>query len=267
MRERVVDPTSVSFALKRKLNVIKAVMLRDMRTRYFDHGLGFLIVSLWPLAHALLLITLYYYLGRSTPFGDSLFIFFGTGLVPTLSFMYVSRFMSISLVINRPLIAFPAVKMVDILIGRAILEVIAACITVLFMFIIAWSIGDDPIPRDPLEAIYAFSATLLLAVSVGVLCGVIVMFNFMFVNIYALFLVVVYLASGTLFIPAALPAEVGEILAWNPLLQCVEWMRFSYFEGYDARLLDRAYIIYFSLGALCLGLAFERLLRGNMLDG
>ncbi len=57
-----------------------AVILRDMRTRFFNHGLGFLIVSLWPLAHMLILLMIYSLTGRRTPFGDSLYVFFALGL-------------------------------------------------------------------------------------------------------------------------------------------------------------------------------------------
>jgi capsular polysaccharide transport system permease protein len=264
---RSTDPTTVSFALHRKFDVIRAVMLRDMRTRYFNHGLGFLLVSLWPLGHALILIGIYSFTGRHTPYGDSLFMFFGTGLVPTLSFMYISRFMSISLLMNRPLIYFPSVKMVDILIGRALLEIIAACITAAFMFGIAFAKGDNPLPVLPIEAVYAFLAALFLAVGVGVLCGVIVMFIPFFMNIYALSLIVLYIASGTIFIASALPQEVTYALSWNPLLHCVEWARYAYFEGYNDRLLDRGYLLGFALVCLCLGLGLERLLRGKMLEG
>lgn len=51
-------------ALIEKKHVMTAVILRDMRSRFFNHGLGFLIVSLWPLAHMIILIGLYTAMGR-----------------------------------------------------------------------------------------------------------------------------------------------------------------------------------------------------------
>ena len=155
---------------------MKAVMLRDMRTRFFNHGLGFLVVSLWPLAHMLILLLIYTIAGRQTPFGNSLNVFFATGLIPTLAFMYISRFMSLSLILNRPMLLFPAVTVVDIMTARAFLEIIAAFITVVFMFLILWAMGDDPIPFSKEQAVYAFLATMLLSVGIGSLAGVIVMF-------------------------------------------------------------------------------------------
>ena len=253
-------------AVREKGNVMRAVMLRDMRTRFFDHGLGFLLVSIWPLAHMAILLIIYSSTGRQAPYGEGLNVFFATGLIPTLLFMYVSRFMSLSLILNRPLMAFPAVHVTDILFARAILEAIAAAITLLMMFIILIVSGDDPRPIDTVQAVLCYLSTLLLAVGVGSLAGVIVMFMPFFATIYALSMVVVYISSGTLFVTAALPERVADALAWNPVTQAVEWMRTAYFETYPDRLIDKTYLVSVGLGCLCLGLLLERLLRRTMIE-
>jgi len=254
-------------ALREKRNVMTAVMLRDMRTRFFNHGLGFLIVSLWPLAHMLILIGVYSLLGRSAPFGDSLRVFFLTGLIPTLTFMYVSRFMSLSLILNRPMLAFPVVKVLDIMAARALLEVTAAFITLFFAFIILLLFGDDPFPRDPFEAFYAYLSLLLLAIGVGSIAGVITMFFSFFSTIYGLSMILVYILSGTLMVASSLPEAIIYPLSFNPVLHAVEWMRIAYYEGYSDRVLDRQYLIGFGLTSLCIGLLMERTFRKVMLDG
>ncbi len=104
--------------------------------------------------------------------------------------MYVSRFMSLSLVINRPMLAFPAVTVTDIMIARAFLEAIGAYATLFLVMIIIYVYGDDPFPWDPKEAIFAFISALFLALGVGFLAGVLVMFMPFFANIYALMMVI-----------------------------------------------------------------------------
>lgn len=261
------DPTTIAYALRQKKNVMSAVMLRDMRTRFFNHGLGFLVVSLWPLTHLFVLLIIYTLLGRQSPFGESMRVFFATGLIPTLTFMYVSRFMSISVLLNKPMLAFPAVTIVDILAARASLEIIAACLTACFTIGILLALGDDPFPRDPFEALYAYMATILLAVGMGILAGVIVGFFDFFAMLYALCMIIVYILSGTLFVASALPDSISGPLSWNPVLHAVEWMRISYYEGYSDKLLDKQYLIGFGLTSLCLGLLLERTLRWKMLEG
>lgn len=253
-------------ALREKRNVMTAVMLRDMRTRFFNHGLGFLVVSLWPLAHMVILLLIYTLMGRTAPFGDSLPVFFATGLIPTLTFMYVSRFMSLSLILNRPMLAFPVVKVLDIMAARAVLEIIAAFLTLFFVFVILLLSGDNPFPRDPFQAFYAYLALILLSIGVGTVAGVITMFFNFFATLYALFMILIYILSGTLFVASALPDAIAYPLSFNPVLHAVEWMRLAYYEGYSGRLLDKQYLLVFGMTSLCLGLLLERMFRRIMLE-
>lgn len=266
MKSDHTDPTTLSYALHQKYNVMKAVVLRDMRTRFFDHGLGFLIVALWPLAHMIILLGIYHFAGRQAPFGDSLNVFFASGLIPTLLFVYVSRFMSLSVILNRPMLAFPVVQVLDILMARAYLEIIAAFLTLFFMFSILLLLGENPWPANPVEAVLAYISTALLAVGVGILVGVIAMFFNFAVTIYALLMILAYASSGTLFVTAYLPDLIAIPLSWNPITQAVEWMRTAYFETYPDRLLDRSYLVGFALTALFGGLFLERVCRRIMLE-
>ncbi|WP_407817709.1 hypothetical protein, partial [Staphylococcus aureus] len=84
----------------------------------------------------------------------------------------------------------------------------------------------------PFEAVYAYLATILLAIGAGSLACVMVMFMPFFATIYALTMIVVYISSGTLFVAAALPESIAYILSWNPVFHAVEWMRLAYFPGY-----------------------------------
>ncbi len=253
-------------AFRESRNVMTAVILRDMRTRFFNHGLGFLIVSLWPLAHMVVLIVIYEFMGRAAPFGDSLRVFFATGLVPVLAFSYVSRFMAYSLNLNRPMLAFPVVKPLDILAARAILEILAAFITAGAMCLILLAGGDNPLPIDTLGAIGAYLSVLTLACGVGTVIGVVGMLWPPIITIYSLFIIVVYLTSGVLFVPSMLPEGIGSVLSYNPVLQSVEWLRTAYYPAYNSRLLDRSYVWEFSSICLLIGLFMERALRRIILE-
>ncbi|WP_229002036.1 ABC transporter permease [Rhizobium sp. AB2/73] len=268
MRENPKDNKRLSLldALKQKKNVMGAVILRDMRTRFFNHGIGFLVQSLWPLVHMLIIILLNTISGRSAPYGESPLIFFGAGIIPTLTFIYISRFMSISVVLNKNMLSFPIVKVTDILFGRAFLEIIAGIFTIFLMWIIFISLGLTPYPVDPAQAVLAYLATILLALGVGTIAGVVTSFAPMFATAYALSGIVLYLASGSLFVTPNLPDQIAIPLSYNPVAQCVEWMRTAYFENYSDRLLDKGYLLAFGLLSLFVGLLAERLSRRILMD-
>lgn len=263
----VTDPRSIRYALRQKGNVMRAVILRDMRTRFFNHGLGFLVVSLWPLTHIFVLLAIYSVMGRRTPFGESLRLFFATGLLPCLTFMYVSRFMALSVVINRPMLAIPAVKLLDILFGRAFLEIIAACFTVFLTFLILLALGDNPFPFDWTQAAFAYLATILLAVGLGVMAGVITTLFPFFATVYALCMILIYVSSGTLFVASAIPSQISYPLSFNPVMHTVEWMRSAFYQTYNSQVLDKGYLLSFGLGTLCIGLLLERTARRVALEG
>lgn len=261
------EKATILDALKQKRSVMGAVILRDMRTRFFNNGLGFLVVVLWPLAHMMILLMIARLAGRHAPYGESLNVFFATGLIPTLAFMYISRFMSYSMILNKPMLAFPIVKPLDIMAGRAFLEIIAACLTLATMLAILTLAGENPIPVDIEEAVLAYLSVLLLAIGVGTVVGVIVTFIPPFATIYALVLVVVYLTSGTMLVVTELPDQIAIPLSYNPVMEVVEWMRTAYYPTYSDRLVSKQYVVGFGLGALVLGLVTERTLRSKVLEG
>lgn len=254
-------------ALISKRNVMNAVILRDMRTRFFNHGLGFLVVPLWPFVHMAILIAVHSLTARSSPFGESAPLFYATGLVPTLAFIYVSRYMAYSLVMNRPMLAFPVVKVLDVMFGRAFLEIIAAFATLAAIMLVLWCSGDDPMPNNLEWAVCAYLATLLLAVGFGTLVGIGAMFIPIITTVYQLVIIVLYISSGVMFVASNLPEQVGYIASFNPVLECVEWMRTAYYESYSDKLVHPEYVL--SFGGICLlaGLILDRFLRRKMLEG
>lgn len=257
---------SITHALQEKRNVMSAVILRDMRSRFFNHGLGFLLVPLWPLVHMLVLLTIYSAVGRHAPYGESMLIFFASGLLPTLTFMYVSRGMALSILLNRSMLSFPVVTIIDVMTARAVLEIIAAFFTLFLVFLIFHFHGDNPIPFDVFEAICGYLSVLILAIGAGYLVGITCMFFKFFVTIWALTLITIYISSGVMFVPSNLPDELVYYLSFNPVFQVVEWVRSAYYPGYASRHLDKSYVLFYGLVCLFLGLLAERLLRRKILE-
>jgi capsular polysaccharide transport system permease protein len=252
-------------AVRRQARVVLAIMLRNMQTRFFGHGLGFALAVAWPVAHILILLLINASMDRAAPYGNSLAVFFATGLVPFMTFSYMSRYVMISTIQNRPLLAFPEVKIVDLLVGGALLEVVCAwCMTVSVMVILA-CFGIDVLPRDPVQAAYALGASMLLGFGFGIINAAIAMAVPTWITGYTLLTVFLYIVSGIFFLPNNLPETARYYLSFNPALQVVEWMRSAYYEGYGATTLDKPYTIGLGVVVLCLGLLIERAFRGRLL--
>lgn len=259
------DTFDLRSAAERQRRVLFALMLRNVRTRFFGHGLGYLMYIAWPLSHILIIVAIFVVAGRSAPYGDSVALFIATGALPFMIFSYLSRFMMISVFTTRPLLAFPEVKILDILLASALLETLAACCVTVILIVVAWFSGIDVMPINIIQASYALGAALLLGFGFGFLNGVIALALPFWMTVYSLSIVAFWMSAGIFFVPDALPETFRSALAWHPVLQTVEWMRSAYYEGYGDSVLDRRYTISVGVGAVFLGLLLERAMRGHLL--
>lgn len=255
---------SASDEFSKERRILVALMLRIIRTRFFGHGLGFLVSIGWPFVHILLLLLINAAIDRAAPYGDSLVLFFATGLLPFMSFQYMSRFIMIAVLHSRPLLGFPVVKMMDLLLAAAILEVLSSFCTVAILAVFLSAIGINYMPANPSDAVWALLVSMLLGFGFGILNALIVLAQPMWVTGNALLIIALYMVSGIFFLPEALPEAARYYLSFNPVLQVVEWMRSAYYDGYGS-VLDKRYTIGFAVVMLFLGLLIERLFRGRFL--
>ena len=241
--------------------------MRDVQTRFFGTPLGFLLAIAWPVSHTFLIILINAAAGRATPYGDNASLFFATGALPFMCFNYMARFTMLGVVLNKPLLAYPVVKVGDILIARAIVEVLDAAIVVIVIMTILTAMGVDVRPPRPQEAMYALLACMLLGFGWGICNGVIAGIFPFWVTPYALSQIILWVASGVIIVPDELPDSVRYYLSFNPALIGVEWMRSAYYEGYGlGELLDKKYMLGFAVVAIFVGLTMERTMRGRILQ-
>jgi capsular polysaccharide transport system permease protein len=249
-------------AIAIQANVVHALMLRDMQTRFGGNYVNYLVAFAWPLAHMAVLLFIYNFLDRGAPVGTSTTIFFATGLIPYMAFNYPARFMMTSLLMNQPLLSFPIVKVMDVMLARAFLEIITGFAVIAFSAFVLFAMGFDIQPRDPGGCAAALAAMLFLAVGVGLLNALIVIKLRGWLIAFILITILLYLTSGILFVASSLPQRAQDILSWNPLLHGVEWFRLSFFETYPAgQFPDRTYLLSCGLFTLAIALVAERTLR------
>jgi capsular polysaccharide transport system permease protein len=249
------------------LNVINALLLRDIRTRAGRFYTGYLVIFLMPFAHlAIVLIVFVIMLGKAPPIGTDPVIFFGLSVLPFVIFIYPARQIVMGLLMNRPLLYFPRVKVMDVVVARAVLEtangMAVSGVVLLFMFALSGQFE----PRDPLGMLSALLLTLYIGIAWGAynsLIGLLVHFWMMAFN---LLFPLLWLGSGIVVNVHGFPREIQHIFTFNPLFQCVEYLRYSYYEGYPDDLLDVGYVFWFATCLLALTFLLERLLRRRLLS-
>ena len=243
------------------VEVIGAVLMRDMQTRFGHSKFGFLAYLLVPYAHLTLLVVIYWVLGRQAPLGNDPIVFFSLGVCCIVLFGYPYLFCVRAPLENKPLLYFPRVKIFDILIARALLEAlgaIVACCGVLLFLLVG---GFNFEPHDFLLMLTGFGSAIYIGISSGILFGVLTALWAPLVYPASLLRGLFWATSGVVFLPGMLPKLPREIVAYFPLLHSVELVRVGYYADYVSPVLDINYLIWFPTGTLAFAFLLHHLLR------
>lgn len=248
------------------LNVINAILLRDIRARAGKFYAGYLVIFLMPFLHLGVILAIFVVTGRAPPVGTQPIIFFGLSILPFVVFMYPSRQIVLALAANRPLLYFPRVKITDVIIARGLLETangVAVATVVCLTLLLA---TGEFSPRDPFGIVCAILLTLYLGCAWGFLNALIAHLFHFWNYAFSLFFPAIWLLTGVLFYIHAVPSPYREYLSYNPMLQCVEYIRYSYYEGYPADILDVSYVFWTATCLIALALIIERSSRRVLLS-
>lgn len=259
MAVAVDEPLRVPSKFEVYAHVIRALILRDMRTRFGGSHWGYAVLVLWPVAHIFVMVAIMAFRGQPSPMGDSPLLFVATGCVPALTFQYISREVMKAVIMNKPLLYYPQVKIFDVMLARLIVEIVKGFTGLLIVLAILAALGVDPIPSDPTMAIGAYCAAILLGIGIGAVNIGIVSFFPGWILGYIAVTISVYLSCGIFYLPHMLPDQLYTIMKWNPMVDIVEWTRLAYEPNLGVEV-DYLYVLLFGLSALSFGLLLERTL-------
>jgi capsular polysaccharide transport system permease protein len=257
---------AIAYPFQVWLNVINALLLRDIRTRAGRFYTGYLVIFLMPFLHLGAVLTIFVVADRTPPVGTQPIIFFGLSILPFVVFLYPSRQIVVGLAANRPLLYFPRVKIMDVIIARALLETANGMAVSAVVFVVLFFATGEFSPRDPFGIVCALLLTLYLGCAWGFTNALVThVFHFWNYGFNILF-PLIWLLSGVVFNPHAISSPYKEYLSFNPLLQCIELVRYSYYDGYSDELLGVLYVFWMATCMIAIGLFIERISRRILLS-
>lgn len=239
-------------------DVIHALLVREMKTRFGKWRLGYAWVLLEPAMHIMVLATIFSFIGREFYPGIPTMLFMLGGIAP---FLFFSNCFTKSLAAvgsNRGLFNYRQLRPFDAVITRVLLEFsIYLFSLVALLGILAW-----------FGVVATFNNFLLL-----------VLVNILFLGFclgLSLALCVagerfpeaakfgpmiqrpLYFMSGVFFSLEQIPEEYHPYLSWNPLLHVIELTREGLFANYHGMFANLPYLAFCSLGMLGFGLLVYR---------
>ncbi len=244
-----------------QLRVVGALVLREVRATFGKSKLGYLWEILTPTISVGFLTLIFSGIGRKAPFGDSVALFFATGVLTLQFFKKTSSSLMNTFKANKSLLTHVIIKEIDTIIARLIL-IAATHILIMTIFYSGLMMLDlaKP-PCYPEEMIYSFFSVMLFGLGFGTVNSVIISFWDSWSKVENILTRPLFFLSGIFYIPSNLPPEVIRILKWNPILHSIEWMRRGYYANYKSDILDIPYVIGLGVGLTFLGLLGERIYR------
>jgi capsular polysaccharide transport system permease protein len=248
-----------------QLQVIHALVLRESRTRYGTHQLGYVWALLEPLFWVLTFYGLFYFRNRNLPYGMDIVSFITTGIIPYLLFRETLSKSLSAIPANKSLLFYPQIRPLDLIIARSSLEIVTL-VTVFVIIMGGHSLYVSELRIDNLlHVLLGFMLASLLGAALGIFFSSLSVYSNMVDRIVPLMMRPLFFISGLFFTANELPAQVREILVWNPVLHVVELVRDGWFNTYHAQYIDFSYLLSWIIGFAYAGLVLERLARRRLL--
>lgn len=251
--------------LRSQRRVIRALIIRETRTRFGESKLGYGWALLEPVLHiALLSVAFSVLMHGQPPIGSHFFLFYFTGLIPYLVFVHTSSSMAHAITSNGALLQLPLVTTFDVIAARGLLEVITDVIVAVVVLIGFAFAGLTAMPDDLWAPFIALLVTALLGCGIGYGNAVLTVFWRGWDKIYAQVTRALYFISGIFYVPGMMPDWARDAVVWNPLLHAIDWFRSGFFAEYQPHWLDRSYLVMLAILALLAGISLERCLRRKL---
>jgi capsular polysaccharide transport system permease protein len=245
-----------------QFRVLLALFYREARTRFSHTRFGYAWVVFEPLAHiAIMVILINAFASGNPPLGTSFAVFYFTGIIPFHLFSHTSSYLLSGVSGNKHLLLMPRVTQVDVLLARGLVEFVTeACVAILIFcgFLLA---GLSVFPLEPLGVVVAFFLVWFCGLGMGMINSSLSLVFSGWEKIWGATVSLLYFASGTFYIPRAMPQPVREILSWNPVLQGIEMLRFNFFHGVKPPWLSESYLLCIGIILVGSGLILVRLTR------
>lgn len=219
---------SLSAGWRIQVRVIKALLIRELTTRFGRENIGFLWMMVEPLLFAVL-VGIMWSVMRQDEHGIEVVAFVVTGYLPlTLFRNAVSRSVK-AFSANGSLLYHRQVKIIDFILVRFAIETIGSMMAYTFIGTILYALNLFPAPSNVLYLIFGWCLYSLFTLC---LCLILAPVSEMSDVLEKFIPVTTYIMipfSGTFNMVSWLPQQLRDVMYWSPPVNAMEMMRYGVF--------------------------------------
>lgn len=248
-----------------KGRIIHALFIHAILTEHGKSKIGYLTAIIKPLGQIIMISTMFTVLGRAAPIGDNLVLFIATGVIPyNLCIGLTNKMLHTNKSYKNILHSTPATPF-DISIAFLLSETLVILIATMAILTGLGHFGYWDHKVDSLLNVLLISiASITLGYGIGVFNASLTAIIPSYEKVWKILSMPLFMMSGVFFIAdQRFPAEVIEILKYNPLLHIVESMRDGFYRSWESTLFDLSYVLWFVLTTLTIGLIMQKLTQSR----
>ena len=222
-----------------QLNVINALIYRELKTRVSQVRGGILGVFIEPLGVMSIFLIIFSVVRANNVSGLNTILFLGTGIVLFTLFSDIAIRSSNAIEANKALFFYRPVKPIDTVIARSVVE--SGLYSIVFIVIIlgTFLIQQDVFLNDISLLFITYLALVIFSFGVGLFLMVATFVYPTLKQLIPLAMRPLWFISGVFASLSALPQWLRPYVSWNPVLQAIEIARHSFSPDYN---IDRAAI-------------------------
>lgn len=237
---------------------VGALVLREMATSYGRSAGGYLWAVAEPVLAIALLSVVFSLAFRGPPLGESFPLFFALAYLPFMMFLDVANKLATAIRFSKPLLAYPAVTLADVLVARFVLNVLTHLVVTLIVCGGILLLDETRASPSAPEAAMAMGMAAALGLGVGTLNCYLFTGYPVFERIWSVVTRPLVIVSGLFFLFESMPREAQALLWWNPLFHITGEMRAAFHPTYAPDYVSPVYVLLLSLVLLAAGLMLLR---------
>lgn len=227
---------SIGKSLEIQARVIGALLLREILTRYGRHNIGFLWLLVEPMLFTLGVAAVW--TATKATHGSNLPIvaFAITGYSTVLLWRNTANRCTTAISPNGGLLFHRNVRVLDLFLARALLEIAGATASTIVLFGIFYMIDVLAPPHDLLLMLTSWSLLSLFSVGLAMTVGTLTEYSETYDRLWHTFTYLAFPLSGAVFMVDWLPSKVQDAFLLVPMVHAVELFRQGYFgDSINAR--------------------------------
>lgn len=247
-----------------QVRVIKALMIRELTTRFGRENIGFLWIMAEPLLFALLVGFLWRSMKGPIEFGVDVIAFAVTGYIPLVLFRScVQRGVNI-FTANGSLMYHRQISILDLALVRFLIELIGHMMAYVFVGMALYAFGLFPVPYDLGFVLLGWGYYCIFTLALILIVAPLSELNEVLEKVIPVITYIMIPFSGAFYFVGSLYPTAAQVVLYSPLVHGMEMMRYGIFGPSINPQYEFLYPLAISLPLLVLGLLLCRVVRKRL---